>query len=445
MIYNGLGERDDAFACSGRQAAKLKSQNARRVSRRIGLPFFEAIGYNKVVRNGSRKPVTILHRRLEKSLLALQSAIDGDAFIKAVFRLLKSSTPCDFVNVCLRMVRKDAGTIVYQMIDSRGREFGLDLLENVFFREHPAMPTLMANPGIKFINTREVLAPEAELHKTRFYREVMQVMGFRHAIGMFFWENPPQTPEAIFSLLRGEGQLDFNDAEVAVLARLHPHIDAALRRIRTIEKERAARDELRGLVRQASRPACVLDWELGVAGASRTARESCARWNLGAASAPLKPPAFRLPPPLRAACAELKAQWSASLRTNPVSGAVERRCVQHPTRPLLRATVSMHPHRLNPFAKPGFLIEFMDEKGAETVSRGDRRALLSSLNPRQRALIRFVCEGRSNQEIADLTGRAVGTVKNSLHTLFRKLRVPSRGMLVAFVHGNPELRARSRS
>jgi hypothetical protein len=105
----------------------------------------------------------------------------------------------------------------------------------------------MANPGIKFLNTRELLQPDALLRESSFYREVMQVVGFRHAVGMFFWNDPPEAPEAIFSLHRGEGQVDFDDAEIALLDRLYPHVDAALLRVRVIEKERSIRKELRSL------------------------------------------------------------------------------------------------------------------------------------------------------------------------------------------------------
>jgi hypothetical protein len=110
--------------------------------------------------------------------------------------------------------------MAYRMIDSRGRNFGPELLAGAFFQEHPGMPTLMAHPGIKFINTRERLAPDEILHASRFYREVMQVIGFRHAVGMFFWETPPPVREAIFSICRDEGEPDFSDGDVSVLRRI---------------------------------------------------------------------------------------------------------------------------------------------------------------------------------------------------------------------------------
>ncbi len=383
-----------------------------------------------------------LSRRVENALIALQTAMNSDAAIKATFRLLKSAVPCDFVNVCLRNVREDQRSASYHLIDSRGREFEPELLDG-FFREHPGMPVLMANPGIRFINTREILPPEKILRKSRFYREMMQVLGFRHAVAMFFWTDPPEAPEAIFSILRAENRPDFNDAEVALFARLYPHIEATLHRIRTIEEERTLYREMRSLARQTTRSACVLDWNLNVADASQAARTSCARWNLGAAARHLKAPRFDLPPAVREACLRLKHEWHASLRHHPVMGEAGRATLLHPDDPELSAFVSLHRPSGSPTATPSFFVEFVRQTDPERFP--SRRALLAGLTARERELVGWICEGRSNQEIAELTGRALGTVKNVLHTLFQKLHVPSRGMLVALLGGTTPRPGQSRS
>lgn len=390
------------------------------------------------MRGGESPSLSVLDRRLEKPLVALQTALDGEALIKATFRLLKSAVRCDFVSVCLRMVREPDRNVAYRMMDSRGFEYPRDLVDQEFFRDHPAMPTLLANPGIRFINTREILAPEKELKRTRFYREVMQVIGFRHAVGMFFWETPPEAPEAIFSPSREEGRPDFSDAEVALLDLLYPHINAAFRRLRALEKERVARDELRGLLRGGTRSACILDWDLEVAEANRAARESCAQWEFGVEGARLKPPPFCLPAPLRRACLELKEHWHSSLKRRPVAGSAERTEVHHPSRSALRATVSLHPRHSDPFGKPGFLIEFApSEPLSRSSPAGKGKERFGMLAARERELVRLVCEGKSNQEIATATGRALGSVKNALHAVFGKLGVRSRGALIARVQRGP--------
>jgi len=44
-----------------------------------------------------------------------------------------------------------------------------------------------------------------------------------------------------------------------------------------------------------------------------------------------------------------------------------------------------------------------------------------------------VCDGRSNQEIADESGLSLETVKKHLHSIFCKLQVPSRSRLMALI------------
>lgn len=196
--------------------------------------------------------------------------MNAEAAIKATFRLLKSAVPCDFVNGCLRNVREHDRAVSYRLVDSRGRQFDPEFLEDEFFREHPGMPLLMANPRIRFITTREILPPHRILRKSRFYRRAMRALGFRHAVGIFFWADPPQVPEAIFSVLRSENRPDFDEAEVAISHRLYPHIDAMLRRVQVTERERAFHREMRSLVRQNTGSACLLDWNLKIADALKT-------------------------------------------------------------------------------------------------------------------------------------------------------------------------------
>jgi DNA-binding CsgD family transcriptional regulator len=48
-------------------------------------------------------------------------------------------------------------------------------------------------------------------------------------------------------------------------------------------------------------------------------------------------------------------------------------------------------------------------------------------------LARLVCDGRSNQEIADEAGLSLETVKKHLHSIFQKLEVPSRSRLITLM------------
>ena len=370
---------------------------------------------------------SLARRRIEKSLVALQSALTGADLIKAVFAVLSSTVACDFVNVFLRNERQADADVSFLLIDSRGRQFTAAQRE-AFFREHPGMPTLMANPGIKFINTREILPPEGILFSTPFYRDVMQAVGFRHAVGMFFWDHPPTVPVAIFSLCRGTGQPDFESAEVAKLERLHGQIDAALRRVHAVEAERAIHDELAVALRRNPRAVSVLDWDLEVAAASPAAREVAMQWSENFDPA-LKSPPFILPTILRDGCLQLKSAWLESLRINPQAGLPKRRLIRHPTIPSLQASVSLQLHHARPLGRPGFLIELELLGRAASTAMG-AKDLLQRLTPREQRLVHLVASGKTNKAIADETCHALGSVKNALHAIFIKLAVRSRTELL---------------
>ena len=58
---------------------------------------------------------------------------------------------------------------------------------------------------------------------------------------------------------------------------------------------------------------------------------------------------------------------------------------------------------------------------------------LVRLTRREQNLARLVCDGRSNQEIADESGLSLETVKKHLHSIFQKLEVPSRSRLITLM------------
>lgn len=55
--------------------------------------------------------------------------------------------------------------------------------------------------------------------------------------------------------------------------------------------------------------------------------------------------------------------------------------------------------------------------------------------PAERAIVRQVCAGRNNEEIARVLGKSLGTVKNQHSSVFRKLGLDSRTRLIAQLAG----------
>ena len=64
------------------------------------------------------------------------------------------------------------------------------------------------------------------------------------------------------------------------------------------------------------------------------------------------------------------------------------------------------------------------------------------LSPAERVIVRHVCAGRNNGEIARGLGKSIGTVKNQLSSVFRKLGLDSRARLIAQFAGQRVQRQR---
>jgi len=57
----------------------------------------------------------------------------------------------------------------------------------------------------------------------------------------------------------------------------------------------------------------------------------------------------------------------------------------------------------------------------------------AQLTRREREIVQLICDGQSNQEIADETGSSLATVKQHTHSIFGKLEVTSRSRLIALM------------
>ena len=74
-------------------------------------------------------------------------------------------------------------------------------------------------------------------------------------------------------------------------------------------------------------------------------------------------------------------------------------------------------------------------RGAEVL---DALAERHNLTPREREIVRHVLKGSSNAEIGDALFISVGTVKNHVYSIYRKLGVRNRGQLFGYVRTSGE-------
>jgi DNA-binding CsgD family transcriptional regulator len=87
-------------------------------------------------------------------------------------------------------------------------------------------------------------------------------------------------------------------------------------------------------------------------------------------------------------------------------------------------------------ARPHFLIQCEDlrrQSPSSAASGNSRLPHLAQLTRREQEVARLVCDGRSNQEIAENARLSVPMVKKHLHAVFRKLEVPSRSRLMTLM------------
>src|SRR5207245_11563249 len=110
--------------------------------------------------------------------------------------------------------------------------------------------------------------------------------------------------------------------------------------------------------------------------------------------------------------------------------------VRDPRVPELRANISLKQISSAAVARPHFLIDFESLHGSPATGYQTSGASLSHLvrlTSREQNLARLVCDGRSNQEIANEAGLSLETVKRHLHSILCKLEVSSRSRLMALM------------
>ena len=108
--------------------------------------------------------------------------------------------------------------------------------------------------------------------------------------------------------------------------------------------------------------------------------------------------------------------------------------MQHPRSPNLRATIQLTQIKSAGVARAHFLIACEDLYRNDAAFRRPQLFRLSAfarLTRREREVAQLACEGHSNKEMAENACLSLQTVKKHLHSVFRKLQVPSRTRLVA--------------
>src|SRR5215831_8233569 len=366
--------------------------------------------------NMKREP--IIDPLIERPLLSLHRATNVDSFWKAAQQLLSAAIP----NCLIRLTFQHNPLLPTIVRTTRS-------LPNGFFATEPLKSHVAGRPRKRFVSISDLFSNRKHLIKSTLYRRYLAPHHCRHGVILFFWKK--QRLICAITIMRTAAQGDLTSAEMKLLGQLYRQFRAALHRLGSLEREHSARTAFEELVRRLPLPTILLRWNLKPVYQNRAARDFCSVWEKGANEARWTKPRSPIPPEILDRCRQLRQKWQRS--TAPRTRSRKER-VHHPRSPHLRATIRLRKLNSAGVARPHFLIECenLQVKTAPPALPG--AAHLShfiQLTRREREIAQLICDGQSNQEIADETGSSLATVKQHIHSVFRKLEVSSRSRLIA--------------
>ena len=370
------------------------------------------------------KREAVIDPSLEKTLLSLHAAMDVGSFWKAIQQLLSAAIPNRLIGLMLQP------NPILPMIAR-----WTSPMRDGFFAGDPLKSYIAARPRHRFVRITDLFSNRNSLTKSAFYRRYMAPQKCAHGVCLFFWKD--QRLICMIAIMRTAKQGNLSPAEMKLLQQLYPQFLTALCRLRSLEREHSLRMDLEEFLSRLPLPTILLRWNLKPIYQNRAARDFCAVWEKGPEEAQLMNATSPIPCEILDRCRLLKQQWAdAQPRTfsGPQTGFKEER-VHHPRSPHLRATLHLKQLNSAGVARPHFLIECEDlrSSAARTGAASARLPHLARLTRREQEVARLVCEGRSNQEIADDACLSLPMVKKHLHAIFRKLEVTSRSRLIALM------------
>ena len=374
-------------------------------------------------RKATSRVQSIVDPALERPLLHLHAAIDVDSFWKAVQNVIQAALPSCFIGLTLQH-----SPILPRITKSTEK------LAASFFPIMAVKKYFSTHPHRDIVSINDFFSDERHFKRSSFYRGCIVPLNGRCAIGLFFWDI--RRLLAAIIVVRNLQQGELSPGEVRVIGHLHSQFQTALHRLHSRSRERAVRVALEQFMRRVPLPTVLLRWNLRLAYRNQAAAESCAVWQRGPSEArfiKLKAP---LPPEVLNQCRVLKKRWEHLTPLGLAPANFWDETVRHPTRRDLRATISLKQISSAAFTRPHFLVEFEGFQARAATGYQISGASLSHLvrlTSREQNLARLVCDGRSNQEIADEAGLSLETVKRHLHSIFCKLEVSSRSRLMALM------------
>jgi len=363
----------------------------------------------------------VIDPSLEKTLLSLHAAMDVGSFWNAIQQLLAAAIPNRLIGLMLQP-NPILPTIAKWTLSMPDGFFTAEALENY----------IAAQQRQRFVRISDLFPKRSSLMKSAFYRRYMAPQKCAYGVCLFFWRR--QRLICVIAIMRTATQGDLSPAEMNLIGQLYPQFQTALCRLRSLEREHSLRMDLEGFLSRLPLPTMLLRWNLKLIYQNRAARDFCAVWEKGPEEAQLMNASSPIPPEILDRCRLLKQQWAHAQRPIAAQTGFKEERVHHPRSPHLRATLHLRQLGSAGVARPHFLIECEDLRSApRTGPASSRLPHWVQLTRREQEVAQLVCEGRSNQEIADDACLSLPMVKKHLHATFRKLEVTSRSRLITLM------------
>ena len=359
----------------------------------------------------------ILEPAVQKPLLRLHAALDLTSFWKAIQGVIDVALPGSFLGLTLQH------NPIMPMIAKWSRSIPDGNFNSTLLQDY-----LRAHPRCRFVRSTDIFLNMEKLEKSDFFQQYMEPQKRRYAIGLFFWRG--QRLICVIVIMRTARQGEINPQQTKLLQQLYPQFQTALHRLGSLEREHSTRIALGEFLRRLPLPTILLRWNLTLIYQNRAAREFCALWEKGPKMSRVLKSDDPVPLEILEGCRALKKKWQEFPWAGFATAGPGGEMVRHPNQPHLRATISLHQIRSAGIARPHFLIECEDLHSARSREQLPHMARLTR---REQDITRMVCDGRSNQEIADEAGLSLSMVKKHLHSVFRKLEITSRSQLMALM------------
>jgi len=360
----------------------------------------------------------------EKPLLSLHGALDVESFWKAVQRVLALVLPSRVINLTFQQ------TSILPLLSKSTFP-----IRGGLFAVEPLAAYVATRPRGRFVRVSDVFPDRKRLIQSLFYRRHLAPQKCLYAVGVFFFKG--SRPICVITLMRTARQGDILADEMNLLRKLYPQFDTALRRLGSLERERSIRLALEQFLSRLPLPTILLRWNLKPVYQNRAARDFCAMWEKGPEQARMTKANSPIPPEILARCRLLKKLWANGQRPDGSRARLkEAHQIRHAKWSHLRATLHMKQLNSVGVARPHFLVECEELHPVTNSPHSPAPSLLPHLvrlTAREQEVAWRVCDGRSNQEVADDSGLSVQMVKKHLHSIFRKLEVSSRSRLMALM------------